>query len=118
MEPFPHIPDPEESPVAATGEQGLGSDQPAPSEEPYHVPEGSRLETTLKGESLEYFLPKLPEREQQIILMRNGLGGYDKTTLDRTGQLLNLSREWIRQLENHALRKLAVLVEEHRRFNT
>lgn len=118
MEPLPHTPDPEESPVVTPGEENFGSDQPASSEEPYIVPEGSRLKAALEGGSLEYFLPGLPEREQQIILMRNGLGGYDKTTLDRTGQLLDISREWTRQLENQALRRLAVLVEEHRRLNT
>ena len=113
MEPSPHPTNSEKLP-ATTGEENIGSDQHAPSE-PYRVPEGSRLNTTLGGENLEYFLTGLPEREQTIILMRNGLGGYEKTTLDRTAQLLGLSREWVRQLENQALGRLALLVEEHRR---
>ncbi len=115
MEPFPRASRSEELPTGSASEEGLESDQPV---QPYRAPEGSRLEVALGDGNLEYLLPGLPELEQEIILRRNGLGGHEKTTLDRTGQLLNYSRERIRQLENQALRRLAILAEERRRQNT
>ncbi len=77
--------------------------------------EGSRLAEALDGEDLLYLLPGLPEIEQEVILRRNGLGDFDKETIDRVGQQIGYSREWARQLENSALRRLRGLVEEKRR---
>lgn len=105
MEPFP-------------GRLNSGEPKEGDLAQPYLPPEGSRLETALKGSNLEYFLPGLPELEQQVILIRNGLGGHEKETLDRTAQLLDFSREWIRQVENRALQRLTDLVEERQRTNT
>ena len=74
--------------------------------------EGSKLEAALAGSDLQLLLSELPEIEQQVILMRNGLGGYEQTTIDRTAQLLGYSREWGRQLENRALARLVTLAVE------
>ena len=51
-------------------------------------------------------LKKLDEKEATIIKYRFGLDGGDPKTLKEIGELLNLSRERIRQIENIALRKL------------
>ena len=90
MEPLPNLPNPEKPPGTIGGES-LDAEQSLASG-PYRVPEGSRLETVLGDGSLKDFLPELPEREQMIILMRNGLGSYEKTTIDRTAQLIDYSR--------------------------
>ena len=44
-------------------------------------------------------LASLPEREQQIIIMRFGLFGNKPTPLDEISKKLHLTRERVRQLE-------------------
>jgi len=48
----------------------------------------------------------LPEREQQIIIMRFGLMGYSPMTLVKVSEHFDLTRERIRQLEIKILEKL------------
>jgi len=45
-------------------------------------------------------------REQKVIALRFGLGDEEPHSLDEVGQLLEVSRERIRQIEAKALRKL------------
>lgn len=45
-------------------------------------------------------------REGKVLLLRFGLDGIDPMTLDEVGQLFNVTRERIRQVEAKALRKL------------
>ena len=56
--------------------------------------------------TLESVLSTLDEREATIIKMRFGLDGKGSRTLGEVGEILNLSKERIRQLEAKALRKL------------
>ena len=56
--------------------------------------------------TLESVLSTLDEREATIIKMRFGLDGKGSRTLGEVGEILNLSKERIRQLETKALRKL------------
>lgn len=51
-------------------------------------------------------LATLPEREQQIIIMRFGLMGYSPMTLVKVSEHFDLTRERIRQLEIKILEKL------------
>ena len=51
-------------------------------------------------------LDKLPEKERRVIELRFGLRGEEPRTLREIGDLLNISRERVRQLETRALRKL------------
>ncbi|MDD5727044.1 MAG: sigma-70 family RNA polymerase sigma factor [Victivallales bacterium] len=51
-------------------------------------------------------LSTLPEREQQIIIMRFGLMGYSPMTLVKVSEHFDLTRERIRQLEIKILEKL------------
>jgi RNA polymerase primary sigma factor len=53
------------------------------------------------SESLETLLP----REQEVLKMRFGIDG-DEKTLEECGKILNVNRERIRQIEARALRKL------------
>ena len=58
------------------------------------------------GEKIEELLDYLSEREMQVLCMRYGLRDNESHTLKEVGQVLNLSRERIRQIEKSALRKL------------
>jgi RNA polymerase primary sigma factor len=51
---------------------------------------------------------KLPEREQQVIKLRYGLNGdRDPMSLETIGREMGLTRERVRQIETHALERLA-----------
>ncbi|SHK15045.1 sigma-70 family RNA polymerase sigma factor [Thermocrinis minervae] len=60
---------------------------------------------TLEKEINE-LLDKLPEKERRVIELRFGLRGEEPKTLREIGEILNISRERVRQLETRALRKL------------
>ena len=51
-------------------------------------------------------LERLDAREEAVIRMRFGLGEEDPLTLREIGENLGLTRERVRQLENHAIAKL------------
>ncbi len=51
-------------------------------------------------------LDRLPEKERRVIELRFGLRGEEPRTLREIGEILNISRERVRQLETRALRKL------------
>lgn len=55
---------------------------------------------------LELVLSTLPQKEADIVRYRFGLMDGNAKTLEEVGQIYNLSRERIRQLEAKALRKL------------
>ena len=56
---------------------------------------------TLKG----LLNKRLSDREKQILRLRYGLDGKERT-LEETGDIFDISRERVRQLQNRALRKL------------
>lgn len=71
------------------------------------------FENTLKTE-LESMLNVLDEREREIIKLRYGLEGVEPKTLEEVGEMLNISRERVRQLEQRALKKLkAIALKKH-----
>jgi len=51
-------------------------------------------------------LVTLSERERQVLLLRFGLQDGSPRTLEEVGQLFNVTRERVRQIESKALRKL------------
>jgi RNA polymerase primary sigma factor len=51
-------------------------------------------------------LSDLDRKEEKVIRLRFGLDGQDAKTLKQIGEMLNLSRERIRQIEAQALEKL------------
>ncbi len=51
-------------------------------------------------------LHELDDKERKVILLRFGLTGEEPRTLKEIGEMMNLSRERIRQIEAQALRKL------------
>ncbi|MGA1863008.1 RNA polymerase sigma factor RpoD/SigA [Deferribacter thermophilus] len=60
---------------------------------------------TLKS-NIEEIVDELNEREAQIIKWRFGLEGETPKTLEEIGEILNISRERVRQIEARALNKL------------
>jgi len=57
-------------------------------------------------EQIEEVLTSLSERERQVLLLRFGLHDGCPRTLEEVGQMFNVTRERVRQIEAKALRKL------------
>ena len=68
----------------------------------------------LRRENLRRALAALPAREREVIEMRFGLTGERPYTLEEVGRAFNVTRERIRQIENHTLKKLEALPEAQR----
>ncbi len=65
----------------------------------------------LRNENVRAALRALPEREREVIVMRYGLAGTRPATLEEVGRAFNVTRERIRQIESHTLKKLEALPE-------
>jgi RNA polymerase primary sigma factor len=68
----------------------------------------------MRDENVCRALAVLPRREREVIEMRYGLTGGRPRTLEEVGQAFNVTRERIRQIENHTLKKLESLPETQR----
>ncbi len=71
----------------------------------------------LRREHVHSALAGLPPREREVIEMRFGITGGLPQTLEEVGQAFNVTRERIRQIENHTLKKLEALPEAQRLRN-
>jgi RNA polymerase primary sigma factor len=58
---------------------------------------------------LEAHLQTLPERSRRVLALRFGLGGSVAHTADEVAAQLGVARERVRQIELHALRRLAAV---------
>ena len=99
-----------EKPIGEEEESELGDfveDQTA--ESPFEL-----AAERLRRENLRRALAALPEREREVIEMRFGLTGERPYTLEEVGRAFNVTRERIRQIENHTLKKLEALPEAQR----
>jgi RNA polymerase primary sigma factor len=99
-----------EKPVGEEDDSALGDfveDQTA--ESPFEL-----AAEHLRRENLRRALAALPEREREVIEMRFGLSGERPYTLEEVGRAFNVTRERIRQIENHTLKKLEALPEAQR----
>jgi len=65
----------------------------------------------LRREDIEHALDSLPQRERKVIELRFGLNGDQPRTLEEVGRAFGVTRERIRQIENHTLKKLEGLPE-------
>ena len=68
----------------------------------------------LRKDNVRRALAALPQREREVIEMRFGLTGGRPRTLEEVGRAFNVTRERIRQIENHTLKKLESLPEAQR----
>ena len=99
-----------EKPVGEEDDSALGDfieDQSA--ESPFEL-----AARTMRDEHVCRALSVLPRREREVIEMRYGLTGERPRTLEEVGQAFNVTRERIRQIENHTLKKLEALPEAQR----
>jgi RNA polymerase primary sigma factor len=99
-----------EKPVGEEDDSSLGDfveDQTA--ESPFEL-----ASEHLRRENLRRALAALPTREREVIEMRFGLTGERPYTLEEVGRAFNVTRERIRQIENHTLKKLEALPEAQR----
>jgi RNA polymerase primary sigma factor len=72
----------------------------------------------LRNENVRAALSALPDREREVIEMRYGLNSARPFTLEEVGRAFNVTRERIRQIENHTLKKLESLPEAQRLRDT
>jgi RNA polymerase primary sigma factor len=99
-----------EKPIGEEDESELGDfveDEAA--ESPFEV-----ASENLRKENVRRALDALPQREREVIEMRFGLTGARPYTLEEVGRAFNVTRERIRQIENHTLKKLESLPEAQR----
>jgi len=99
-----------EKPVGEEEESELGDfveDETA--ESPFEL-----ASENLRRENVRRALAALPAREREVIEMRFGLTGDRPRTLEEVGRAFNVTRERIRQIENHTLKKLEALPEAQR----
>ncbi len=61
---------------------------------------------TQRGSMIDRALNSLTEREQKILRMRFGLGHQREHTLEEIGEVFDVTRERIRQIETKALQRL------------
>ncbi len=66
----------------------------------------SYVESVMLREQINQVLGDLKERERKVIILRFGLDDNEPKTLEEVGQVFNVTRERIRQIEAKALRKL------------
>ncbi|MEA2277902.1 MAG: polymerase primary sigma factor [Solirubrobacteraceae bacterium] len=103
-----------EKPIGEEDESELGDfveDQTA--ESPFEI-----AAENLRKENVHRALAALPQREREVIEMRFGLTGGRPRTLEEVGRAFNVTRERIRQIENHTLKKLESLPEAQRLRDT
>jgi hypothetical protein len=58
------------------------------------------------AETISQLLKHLNSKEEDVLRRRYGLNGREQETLEKIGELYNVTRERIRQIENIAIRKL------------
>ena len=69
------------------------------------------VEVSLRSQALARALGALTERERAVLVLRYGLDNSEPRTLEEIGRTLDLTRERVRQIEGHALKRLARLQE-------
>jgi len=65
-------------------------------------------------QQIEELLSLLKPKEQKVITLRFGLSGREPMTLKQIGEIMGLSRERVRQIENQALKKLRMLARSRK----
>jgi RNA polymerase primary sigma factor len=73
-----------------------------------------RASENLRRDNVRRALAALPTREREVIEMRFGITGSRPMTLEEVGRAFNVTRERIRQIESHTLKKLESLPEAQR----
>lgn len=64
---------------------------------------------SIRTESLRKAVDSLPRKERMMLVLRYGLNGGEPMTLEQVGARFGVTRERVRQVETHVLRKLETL---------
>jgi RNA polymerase primary sigma factor len=67
------------------------------------------VEVSLRSQALARALTSLSDRERAVLILRYGLDNSEPRTLEEIGRTLDLTRERVRQIEGHALKRLSRL---------
>jgi RNA polymerase primary sigma factor len=67
------------------------------------------VEVSLRSQALARALTSLTDRERAVLILRYGLDNSEPRTLEEIGRTLELTRERVRQIEGHALKRLSRL---------
>jgi RNA polymerase primary sigma factor len=67
------------------------------------------VEVSLRSQALARALTSLSARERAVLILRYGLDNSEPRTLEEIGRTLELTRERVRQIEGHALKRLSRL---------
>ena len=97
-----------DTPIKSDGDRDdsvIGDFIPSTDDDPEEIAYKMALEETVKE-----VLATLTPREQKVLELRFGLNDNKIFTLDEIGQMLGVTRERIRQIENKAIRKIKVPV--------
>jgi RNA polymerase primary sigma factor len=89
----------------------IGDDNDASIGDLVGVAEGGveeEVEVSLTEDTLHRALENLPDREQEVLTLRYGLGKQEPQSLEEIGRRLGITRERVRQIEGAALERLAV----------
>lgn len=95
-----------DTPIKSDGDREdsvIGDFIPSTDDDPEEIAYKMALEETIKE-----VLATLTPREQKVLELRFGLNDNKIFTLDEIGQMLCVTRERIRQIENKAIRKIKV----------
>jgi RNA polymerase sigma factor (sigma-70 family) len=79
-------------------------------DEHYHSPD-SMLDTLTQQETIADLLNGLKDKEKEVIALRFGLDDGTSKSLQEVGNVLNLSRERVRQIERKAMERLRSLAQ-------
>lgn len=79
-----------------------------------NLPLDLQLDRKNKISKLISYLPKLDERELEIITLRYGLGNHEELTQKEVAKRFNISRSYVSRIEKRALTKL---LQEFRKEN-
>ena len=79
-----------------------------------NLPLDLQLDRKNKISKLVSYLPKLDERELEIITLRYGLGNHEELTQKEVAKRFNISRSYVSRIEKRALTKL---LQEFRKEN-
>jgi RNA polymerase primary sigma factor len=96
-----------EKPIGEEEDSELGElVEDSSAESPFEI-----VSENMRRENVTRALSALPQREREVIELRFGLGGGRPKTLEEVGEAFHVTRERIRQIETHTLKKLGSLPE-------